>query len=69
MFTDITIFTYIRNVKFNVQILNGSKALVKVFGLFIIKTPKKHNYTTLAIILYATKPTKYNQLNYTQTLH
>ena len=33
-------FSYIRPIKFNVKILNGSKALAKCFGLVIIKTPK-----------------------------
>ena len=40
MFIDITMFTCIRPVKFNVQIINGSKAPVNGFVLFIIKNPK-----------------------------
>ena len=40
MFTDITIFTYLRPVQFNVQILNGIKSPGKGFGLVAIKIPK-----------------------------
>ena len=36
MFTDTTMFTYIRPVKCNVQIITGSKAPTKDFGLVII---------------------------------
>ena len=37
VFTDITMFTYIISVKYNVQILNGRKPLEKGFGLVIKK--------------------------------
>ena len=57
MFTGITILTYIGNVKCNVQNLNDRKFPAKAFGLVTIKIPQKHYYTTLAIILYVTKPT------------
>ena len=40
MFTYITMFACIRHVKFNVQIINGSKSPAKGFGLVIIKSPK-----------------------------
>ena len=40
MFTNIKLFSYIRPVKCNVQILNGSKYTSKSFGLVIIKKPK-----------------------------
>ena len=40
VFIGITMFAYIRPVKCNVQIINGSKALAKGFGLVIIKIPK-----------------------------
>ena len=64
VFTNITVFAYIRPVKCNVQILNDRKSPIQVFGLVIIKIPKKnHNYATLDIILYATKPTKHNESN------
>ena len=39
MFTDITMFTYIRPVKCNVKIINVSKSPAKGFGLAIIKIP------------------------------
>ena len=41
MFTGITMFTYIRPVKFNVKIKNVSKSPSKGFGLVVIKIPKK----------------------------
>ena len=37
VFTGITILTYIRHVKCNVQILNGRKTPAKCFGLAMIK--------------------------------
>ena len=40
VFTDITIFTYTRPVKCNVQILNGRKYSANGFGLVKIKIPK-----------------------------
>ena len=40
MFTDIAIFTYIRPVKCNVQIVNVNKSPAKGFGLVIVKNPK-----------------------------
>ena len=40
VFTGITIFNYIRPVKCNVKILNGSKYPAKGFGLVIIKAKK-----------------------------
>ena len=40
LFTNITIFTYIRPVKCNVQILNSRKSPAKRFGFVIIKIPK-----------------------------
>ena len=42
VFTDIKLFTYIRPVQYNLQILNGIKAPEKGFGLVIIKIPKTH---------------------------
>ena len=39
-FANIKMFAYIRPVKFNVQIINSSKAPENVFGLVIIKIPK-----------------------------
>ena len=42
MFTDITMFTYIRPGKFNVQIINDRKSPEKGFGLVIIKIPKTY---------------------------
>ena len=42
MSTEIIIFTYIRQVKYNVQILNGRKEPAKGFGLVIIKIPQKN---------------------------
>ena len=60
-FTDITMFTYIIPVKCNIQTINGRKAPVKGSGIVIVYISKKHYYTTLVIILYATKPTKYNK--------
>ena len=69
VFTNIKMFTYIIPVKRNLQILNDSKALAKGFGLVTIKIPKKHYYTTLAIILYVTKPIKHNKSNCTQKIH
>ena len=68
LFINITIFTYIRPVKLNVHTINGSKVPTRGFGIFIIKIPKKHHYTTLSIILYATEPTKCNQSNCNKTL-
>ena len=41
VFTNITVFAYIRPVKCNVQILNDRKSPIQVFGLVIIKIPKK----------------------------
>ena len=40
MFNYITMSTYIRHVKCNLQILNVRKSPTKVFGLVIIKNPK-----------------------------
>ena len=40
VFTNITMFAYIRPIKCNVQIPNCSKSSEKVFGLFIIKIAK-----------------------------
>ena len=48
VFTVITMFTYIRPVNCNVQILNGSKSPAKGFGLVIIKKSK----TNIIIPLY-----------------
>ena len=42
MFTNIKMFTYIRPVRYNVQIINVSSAPTKGFGLVIIKIPKKN---------------------------
>ena len=61
VFVGITVFTYIRPVKCNVQISNGSKAPAKVFGLVVVTFQNNHHYTTLAIIIYTTKPTKHNK--------
>ena len=48
---------------------NDSKAPAKDFGLVIVNpTPPKHHYNNLAIILYATKPTKYYKSVCLQTL-
>ena len=55
-------FAYIRPVQCNVQMINDRKDPAKGFGLVIIKFPqKKYYYITLVIILYDTKPAKYNQ--------
>ena len=67
VFTGIKMFSYIRSVQYNAQMINDSKSPAKGFGLVII-TIKKHYYTTIAIILYPTKPTKHNNSNYTQAL-
>ena len=67
VFTNTTMLNYNRPVKCNAQILNGRKDTVKGFGLVIIK-PQNNHYTTLSIILYATKPTKQNKSNCNQTL-
>ena len=68
-FMYITIFTYIRTIKCKVQIINDSKSPANVFGLVILKKYKnKHYYTTLVIVLYATRPKKHNNSNCTQTL-
>ena len=40
VFANITMFTYIRPEKWNVQILNGRKSPTKSFGLVIVKIPK-----------------------------
>ena len=40
MSNEITMFTYIRPVKWNVHILNGSKYSAKGFGFAIINIPK-----------------------------
>ena len=61
-------FTYIRPVHFNVQIRNGRKAHVNVFGLVIIMIKNKNYYTNMANILYAAKHAKLNNSNYTNTL-
>ena len=42
MLTDITVFTYIRPIKFNAQIINGRKDPAKGFVLVIIKIPQKN---------------------------
>ena len=67
VFTNTTVLNYNRPVKYNVHILNGRKDPVKGFGIVIIKS-RNNYYTTLVIILYATKPTKQNKSNYNQTL-
>ena len=56
MFNDIKSFTYTRPVKYNVQILNDSKAPAKRIPCCNKNSKNKHHYTTLAIILYATEP-------------
>ena len=56
-------FTYIITVKCNVQIINGRKDPAKGFGLVIINIQNKNYYTTLTIILYATKTTNYKKSN------
>ena len=50
--TNIIISNYIIPVDCNVKILNGINPLQKVLVFFL-----KHYYTTLAIMLYNTKPT------------
>ena len=40
VFTDVIMFTYIRPVKCNVQVINGSTASETGFGLVVIKIPK-----------------------------
>ena len=62
-------FAYTIPVQCNVQTLNVRKDSARGFGLVIIKnTKEKHNYTTLAIIIYGATYTKHNQSNYTKTL-
>ena len=69
MFINITEFSYIRHVNFNVQILNDIKYHEKGFCLVIIKIPKnKYHYTILTIILYTTKLKKHNNYSTPQTL-
>ena len=45
-------FTYIRLVKFNVQILNGSKSPAKGFGIIMVKTPKTSIIKPLCPLYY-----------------
>ena len=45
-------FSYIRPVKFNVQIINGRKSPENVFGLVIIKIPKTNIITPLFLSYY-----------------
>ena len=47
MFTNITMFAYIKPVKCNVQIINGSKAPAKGVRIFIINPPKTNIITPL----------------------
>ena len=50
------------------KISNGKKSPAKGIGLVIIKIPKSNIIIPLFNILYATKSSKYNQSNITQTL-
>ena len=68
VFTNINIFTYIRPVNYNVQIINDSKAPEKYFGLDIIKKQKRPRFTTLDIIIHTKKTAKHNNSNITKTL-
>ena len=52
MFSDIKIFTYIRPVKCNSQIINGRKAPGKRLGLVIIKTIKTNIIVLLKTSYY-----------------
>ena len=60
--------TYKVPVRCNVQILNGRKSFEIIFGVVIVKIPKTNIFTTLAIILHATKPTEHNKSSLNQTL-
>ena len=52
MFTNITMFTYIRPVKCKVQLLNYRKSPVNVFGIVVIKIPKTNIIIPLWISYY-----------------
>ena len=52
VFTNITMFAYIRHVKCNVQFANVSKAPEKCFGLFIIKILKTNINISLWLSYY-----------------
>ena len=47
MFTNITMFTYIIPVKYNIQIFNGRKSSTKRFGLVIVKISKTKQFILL----------------------
>ena len=68
VFTNINMFNYTRPVNWKVQIQNDIKDHAKGFLIVIINTPTNNNYITMAIILHATKSTKHNKPNITQTL-
>ena len=42
IFSDITMLTYTRPLKFRIQILNGRKSPEKGFGLVVVKIPEKY---------------------------
>ena len=50
------------------KLLIESKPLQNIWPCHNKNTKHKHDYTTLDIILYATRPTKYNQSKCTQKL-
>ena len=54
------------NVMYKLSMI--AKPLQKVLDFSLLKKQNKHNYTTLAIILYDTEPKKHNQQNCAQTL-
>ena len=71
MFTKITMLTYIKPVKFNVQILNGSKASEKGFGLVIIKPQKQTSlyHSGHHIICHKTRKTRSSKLHSNITIN
>ena len=58
VFKIIKTFTYIRPVNCSIQIPNGINPLKMFWSCHSKISKNKYYYTTLAIILYATKPTK-----------
>ena len=61
-------FTYKRPLQYDVQILNGSKAPAKGFGLVMVKIPKTNIIMPLWPSYYIKKNIKHNNSNWTQTI-